>query len=87
MALEAAKATPQGVEHRNCQNRVVTTLDQFLSDLPLVGDVSLAFGNVPIDLCQVFAFPILAHDGTAPYGFGETRVAPLALVTFITLSG
>jgi hypothetical protein len=33
-------------------------LDQLLNDLALLGDVSLAFGNVPIDLRQVFA-PVL----------------------------
>jgi hypothetical protein len=58
MALEAAKAIPQGVQHRYGQFRVVPILDQLLNDLALLGDVSLAFGNVPIDLRQVFAFSL-----------------------------
>ena len=33
MAFEAPKATPQGMEHRYGQFRIVTILDQFLNDL------------------------------------------------------
>jgi hypothetical protein len=62
-----------------------------LNDLPLVGDVNPAFDNVPVDLCQIFAFPVLAHGGTffgtVPYCFGENRVATLTLLIFTTLSG
>jgi hypothetical protein len=91
MALEAVKATPQGVEHRYDQFRVVTILNQLLNDLTLLGDVSLAFRNVPIDLHQVFAFPVLPHNGTffdaAPYGLGEARVFTLTLLIFTALSG
>ena len=91
MAFEAAKAIPQCVQHRYGQLRVMTILNQLLNDLTLLGDVSLAFGNVPIDLCQVFAFPVLTHNGiffdTAPYGFVETRVFALDLLIFTALSG
>ena len=44
-----------------------------------------------IDLRQVFACPLLAHNGTffdtAPYGFGETRDFTLTLLIFNTSPG
>jgi hypothetical protein len=60
-----------------------------MNDLPLLGDMNLAFGDAPID--SSIRVPVRTHDSTflwhLPYGFGETRVAAVALLTFTALSG
>jgi len=55
MELETAKGPLQQVEHRQGRFNIVTILEQILNALTLSGDVSPAFGNVPINLRQVLA--------------------------------
>jgi hypothetical protein len=90
MAFEAPKATPQGMEHRYGQFRIVTILDQFSNDLTLLGDVTLAFGNVPISLVKYSRcrsrFMTARSLTPRPYCFGETRVATVALLIFTVFS-